>query len=63
MAKGDRTYEVLMSFDGLDKAERFAVDRSGQAWARQHVETGYLRDVTEEPTAEEAQNAGDVGKG
>lgn len=63
MAKGDRTFEVLVSFDGLDKGERFDVDSSGAAWAKQHVETGYLRDVTKEPTVEEAQNAGDVGQG
>lgn len=46
-----RQYEVLVSFDGLDKGERFPVDAEGHAWAQQHVENGYLRDVT---TPEEA---------
>lgn len=58
-----RTYEVLVSFSGLDVGDRFNEDGDDLAWATQHVATGYLRDVTEEPTAEVAQNAGEVGKG
>lgn len=59
-----RTFEVVVSFDALDKGERFTPDDAdGLAWATQHVENGYLRDVTEEPTVEEAQNAGPVGQG
>lgn len=44
-----RTFEVQVSFNALDKGERFtADDADGLAWADQHVESGYLRDVTEE---------------
>jgi hypothetical protein len=73
----DRQFEVLVSFDSLDKGERFTAP--ADAWSNQHVETGYLRDVTSEPTAaqaqgsvapvasqdrvEEAQNGSGVGKG
>lgn len=74
----DRRFEVLVSFDGLDKGERF----TGPAddWTTRHVETGYLLDVTDAPTAaeaqagaeppeadpqrvEEAKNAGEVSQG
>lgn len=64
----DKTYEVLVSFDGLDKGDRFTAD--DDQWAKTHVETGYLRDVTGQPvtyrpTAEqmESLNAGDVSQG
>lgn len=53
-----RTYEVLVSFDGLDKGDRFTQEHGDLAWASQHVETGYLRDVTEV-----AADAGEVGQG
>jgi len=72
-----RTFEVLVSFDGLDKGDRFPA--VPDAWSDQHVKTGYLGDVTGEPTAAEVQggvapqapesrvegarNAGEVGKG
>lgn len=59
-----RTFEVLVSFGGLDKGDRFtAHDAEQAAWAALHVENGYLQDVTGQPTVEEAQNAGDVGQG
>lgn len=44
---GKRTFEVLVSFSGLDKGDRFTQDADDLGWATQHVETGYLRDVTE----------------
>jgi hypothetical protein len=50
-----RTYEVLVSFSGLNAGERFEQEGDDLAWAQQHVESGYLRDVTEEPTVAEAQ--------
>ncbi len=43
-----RTYEVLVSFNGLNLGERFTQEPDDLGWALQHVETGYLRDVTEE---------------
>lgn len=56
----DRTFEVLVSFDGLDKGDRFtATDEGYVAWAMQHAETGYLRDVTEGG----ADVRGEVGQG
>lgn len=62
---GKRTYEVVVSFDGLDKGDRFTQDADDLGWATMHVENGYLQDVTGEPTTEEAQDAGrgEVGKG
>lgn len=72
-----RVYEVAVSFDGLNKGERFS--QAADPWAERHVENGYLLDVTDEPDASEAQgtvapeadpdrveaaqNAGEVGKG
>jgi len=63
-----KEYEVLVSFDGLDKGDRFKAD--DDQWAQNHVASGYLRDVTGQPntyrpTAEqmEALNAGDVSQG
>jgi hypothetical protein len=53
-----RTYEVLVSFNGLDKGDRFMQDADDLGWALTHVKTGYLRDVTEE-----ASDAGEVGQG
>jgi len=52
-----RTYEVLISFSGLNAGERFEQDADDLGWATQHVESGYLRDVTDEPTAAEAQGS------
>jgi hypothetical protein len=60
---GKRTYEVLISFNALDKGERFTQDADDLGWATQHTTTGYLRDVTVEPTVEVSQDAGEVGKG
>ena len=55
-----RTYEVLVSFDGLNKGDRFSQDPAdGLGWAAMHVENGYLQDVTEE--AEDVR--GEVGQG
>lgn len=55
-----RTYEVLVSFSGLDKGERFSTTDEGMTnWATGHAETGYLRDVTEEV----ADVRGEVGQG
>lgn len=50
-----RTYEVLISFSGLNAGERFDQEADDLGWATQHVESGYLRDVTDEPTVAEAQ--------
>lgn len=47
------TFEVLVSFDGLNQGERF--DQAPDAWTAKHVDSGYLGDVTGEPTAAEAQ--------
>jgi hypothetical protein len=49
----ERRYEVLISFSGLDKGERFS--SAADDWTGTHVASGYLRDVTDEPTAAEAQ--------
>jgi hypothetical protein len=54
-----RTFEVLISFNGLDKGDRFTQDADDLGWAVQHVESGYLRDVTEE----DADVRGEVGQG
>ncbi len=55
-----RTYEVLVSFSGMDVGERFTDETfpDNDTWAMRHVETGYLRDVTEE-----VADAGEVGQG
>jgi hypothetical protein len=56
-----RMFEVLVSFDGLDKGDRFtASDEGMDTWAAGHAETGYLRDVTEEAPDEQRS---EVGKG
>lgn len=54
-----RTFEVLVSFSALNKGERFTQAADDLGWAMQHVETGYLRDVTEEV----ADVRGEVGQG
>lgn len=43
-----RRFEVLVSFSGLNVGDRFSQDADDLGWATQHVQTGYLRDVTEE---------------
>lgn len=43
-----RVFEVVVSFDGLNKGERFSQQPDDLGWALQHVATGYLQDVTEE---------------
>jgi hypothetical protein len=54
------TYEVLVSFSGLNLGDRFTQDAGDLDWAKQHVESGYLREVTEEdPDA----GRGEVGQG
>lgn len=58
-----RTFEVLISFDGLNAGERFGQEPDDLGWAMTHVENGYLREVTEEPTVEEAQHGGQQGQG
>jgi hypothetical protein len=51
-----RTFEVMNSFDGLDKGDRFTADDEGSlGWANGHAETGYLRDVTEEVPADASE--------
>jgi hypothetical protein len=54
-----RTFEVLVSFSGLDKGDRFTQDPEELGWALLHVDNGYLRDVTEE----DADVRGEVGQG
>lgn len=56
---GKRTFEVLVSFSGLDLGDRFSQDADDLGWATRHVENGYLRDVTEEV----ADVRGEVGQG
>jgi hypothetical protein len=43
-----RRFEVLVSFDGLDKGLVFTQEADDTAWADRHVATGYLRDLDEE---------------
>lgn len=45
-----RWFEVMVSFSGLNVRDRFTQDADDLGWALQHVESGYLRDVTEEVT-------------
>jgi len=58
-----RMFEVLISFSALNAGERFEQEADDLGWALQHVETGYLRDVTEEPTVEEAQRGSEERQG
>jgi maltose-binding protein MalE len=48
----EHRFEVQISFSGLDKGERFSMVPDD--WTGTHVTSGYLRDVTDEPTAAEA---------
>lgn len=48
-----REYEVLVSFSGLNKGERFTQQPDDLGWALQFVEKGYLQDVTEEGAGDE----------
>lgn len=43
-----REFEVVISFSGMNRGERFTQEADDLGWALQHVGTGYLRDVTEE---------------
>lgn len=51
-------FEVVVSFDGLNKGERFTQQPEDMGWALMHVENGYLRVV-----GQEAQDAGAEGTG
>lgn len=52
-------FEVVVSFDGLNKGERFTQPADDMAWALMHVENGYLQVVSEEG----ADVRGEVGQG
>jgi hypothetical protein len=41
-------YEVLISFDSLNKGETFTASDADTSWEDRHVATGYLRDLSEE---------------
>jgi len=60
-----REYEVLISFDGLNVGDRFTDEHHGadSTWAQTHVDSGYLREVTGEPTAEEVQRGSGESQG
>jgi hypothetical protein len=45
---GKTWFEVLVSFDGLDKGGIFSQDADDTGWALRHVDTGYLRVMPEE---------------
>ena len=51
-------FEVVVSFDALNKGERFTQQPDDLGWALMHVENGYLRVVSEE-----APDAGEVSQG
>jgi hypothetical protein len=53
-------FEVVVSFDGLNKGEQFTQPADDMGWALQHVENGYLQVVQPE---EVADVRGEVGKG
>lgn len=53
-----RVFEVLVSFDGLDKGGVFSVRPDELGWALQHAETGYLRDITEQEEPDERSGEG-----
>lgn len=50
-------FEVLVSFDGLEKGDTFTQEPDDLGWALTHADTGYLRVV------EEAPDDGAVSKG
>lgn len=52
-------FEVVVSFDALNKGEQFTQPADDMAWALMHVENGYLRVVSEEG----ADVRGEVGQG
>jgi hypothetical protein len=77
-SRKNRVYEVVVSFDALNRGERFS--QPADNWSTMHTEHGYLRDVTDEPPAshaesgdappeaapervQEAKHAGETGKG
>jgi hypothetical protein len=41
-------FEVLVSFDSLNRGDTFTQQAEDLGWALQHVESGYLRVVSEE---------------
>jgi len=51
-----RVFEVLVSFDGLNKGERFSQEPDDLGWALQRVESGYLQDVTDESGPQEVSD-------
>lgn len=53
--KSTTVFEVVVSFDGLNKGERFTLPEAEKAWALKHVETGYLQVVPEEGTDERSE--------
>ena len=48
MPPARRLFEVVVSFDGLDKGSVFPQDHDDTEWADRHVASGYLRDLGEE---------------
>lgn len=57
-ATGTRTFEVLISHDGLDKGERFTQEVDDLGYAQPRVDAGYLRDVTQEVTHGHGEGGG-----
>jgi len=47
----ENRYEVLVSFDGLDKGDFFSA--ADDDWAQKHVATGYLRVLQDEEPGRE----------
>lgn len=45
---GKTWFEVVVSFNGLDRGGVFSQDADDLGWALQHVESGYLREIPEE---------------
>lgn len=40
-------FEVLVSFNGLNRGDTFTQEADDLAWAGRHVTSGYLRDLGE----------------
>lgn len=51
-------FEVVVSFDGLNKGEVFTQPADDMGWALQHVETGYLRVVPQEEAPDVGSESG-----
>ena len=47
-------FEVVVSFDGLNKGERFTQQPDNLGWALMHVENGYLK-IVGAPDGDEGQ--------